>query len=128
MLHSWRKSRPGAGEFRPASSWIFSETLPPRSSWSHGGIILHSSTAWSCSYSVRVLARGFPGRTIGSRPSTGFWRHGKREGACRALQLLNPMPYKLVAVEPVPQNVQRIRRHMRDNGIDPDDQWIIEGA
>src|SRR6202049_2095072 len=41
-------------------------------------------------------------------------------GACRALRVVNPMPYKLVAVEPVPGNLNWIRRHMRNNGIDPD--------
>ena len=46
-------------------------------------------------------------------------------GAWRALQLLNPMPCKLVAVEPEPENCQWIRRHMRDNGIDPDDHWLV---
>jgi hypothetical protein len=46
----------------------------------------------------------------------------------RALQLLNPMPYKLVAVEPIPENMEWIRRNMRDNGIDPDEQWLIEAA
>lgn len=46
-------------------------------------------------------------------------------GAWRALQLLNPMPGKLVAVEPEPENCQWIRRHMRDNGIDPDEQWLV---
>jgi Methyltransferase FkbM domain len=46
-------------------------------------------------------------------------------GACRALQVLNPLPYKLVAVEPVPESVAWIERHMRNNGIDPADQWII---
>lgn len=46
-------------------------------------------------------------------------------GAYRALQLLNPMPCKLVAVEPEPENCQWIRRHMRDNGIDPDDHWLV---
>lgn len=49
-------------------------------------------------------------------------------GGCRALQRLNPMPYKLVAIEPIPENVERTRRHMLDNGIDPDRQWIIEGV
>jgi hypothetical protein len=49
-------------------------------------------------------------------------------GACRALQLLNPMPYKLVAVEPVPEQIEWIKRHMRDNGIDPDDRWVINAA
>jgi hypothetical protein len=49
-------------------------------------------------------------------------------GACRVLQRLNPLPYKLVAVEPVPEQVEWIKRHMRDNGIDPDDQWVINAA
>ena len=49
-------------------------------------------------------------------------------GSCRALQLLNPMPYKLVAVEPEPDNYEWTRRHMRDNGIDPDDQWLVKSA
>ena len=46
-------------------------------------------------------------------------------GAYRALQTVNPLPYKLVAVEPVPGNLEWIRRHMRNNGIDPDRQWIV---
>ncbi len=46
-------------------------------------------------------------------------------GACRALQVVNPMPYKLVAVEPVPANRAWIEQHMRNNGIDPAQQWIV---
>ena len=49
-------------------------------------------------------------------------------GACRALQTVNPLPYKLVAVDPVPQNIAWIRRHMATNGIDPDAQWIVPTA
>jgi hypothetical protein len=49
-------------------------------------------------------------------------------GSYKALQQLNPMPYKLVAVEPEPDNVKWVIRHMRDNGIDPDDQWIVSMA
>ena len=49
-------------------------------------------------------------------------------GSCRALQLINPMPYKLVAVEPIPENMQRVRRLMSGNGIDPDEQWLVEAA
>jgi len=49
-------------------------------------------------------------------------------GSCRAMQLLNPMPYRLVAVEPEPDNYEWTRRHMQDNGIDPDDQWLIKLA
>ena len=49
-------------------------------------------------------------------------------GSARALLRFNPMPYKLVAVEPVPANIDRIRREMRENGIDPDAQWIIQAV
>jgi FkbM family methyltransferase len=38
------------------------------------------------------------------------------------------MPCRLVAVEPEPENCQWIRRHMRDNGIDPDDHWLVPHA
>ncbi len=41
-------------------------------------------------------------------------------GSYRALQLLNPMPYKLVAVEPEPENFAWMARYFRENGIDPD--------
>ena len=46
-------------------------------------------------------------------------------GAYRALQTINPMPYKLVAVEPVPANVDWIKPHMSNNGIDPDQHLIL---
>jgi len=46
-------------------------------------------------------------------------------GAYRALQIVNPLPYKLVAVEPVPGNLEWIRRHMQNNNVDPDEQWIV---
>jgi hypothetical protein len=46
----------------------------------------------------------------------------------RALQLINPMPYKLVCAEPVAEKMAWLRRHMRDNGIDPEQQWLIETA
>src|SRR5882757_9039425 len=36
-----------------------------------------------------------------------------------------PLPCKLVAVEPEPENCQWTRRHMWDNGIDPDDHWLV---
>lgn len=49
-------------------------------------------------------------------------------GAYRALMQLNPMPCKLVAVEPDPGNVAWIRRHFRDNGLDPDEHWIVQAA
>lgn len=49
-------------------------------------------------------------------------------GAYRALQILNPLPCKLVAVEPEPENYQWVIRHFRDNGLDPDDHWLVPMA
>jgi len=49
-------------------------------------------------------------------------------GSCRAMQILNPMPYKLVAVEPEPDNYEWTRGHMQDNNIDPDGQWLVKSA
>jgi FkbM family methyltransferase len=49
-------------------------------------------------------------------------------GAYLALQRLNPMPAKLVAVEAEPENYEWTRRHFRDNGIDPDQHWLINCA
>jgi hypothetical protein len=47
-------------------------------------------------------------------------------GAQRALAALNPMPYRLVAVEPEPDNMKWVRKHLSDNGIDPDRQWLLQ--
>jgi hypothetical protein len=49
-------------------------------------------------------------------------------GAWKVLQVINPMPSLLVAVEPVPENCNRMRSLMALNGIDPDDHWIIQAA
>jgi hypothetical protein len=49
-------------------------------------------------------------------------------GAWKALRAINPLPSRLVAVEPVPQNCDWIRSHMATNGINPDDHWIIQAA
>lgn len=49
-------------------------------------------------------------------------------GCYRVLQQLNPMPCKLVAVEPAPENLEWTARHFRDNGIDPADHWLVPHA
>jgi hypothetical protein len=60
--------------------------------------------------------------------SLGAQYGGQPVGAHRAIQLLNPMPCRLVAVEPVPENCAWMLEHMRTNGIDPDEHWIIRMA
>ena len=49
-------------------------------------------------------------------------------GSQRALRLLNPLPYKLVAVEAEPENLEWMRRHLRTNGIDPERHWLVQAA
>ncbi len=49
-------------------------------------------------------------------------------GAYKALQLVNPMPSKLVLVEPEPGNFERLQQSLRENSIDPDAQWLVNNA
>ena len=49
-------------------------------------------------------------------------------GSYLMLQQLNPMPCKLVAVEPVPENLAWVARHFRDNGLDPAEHWLVPHA
>lgn len=48
--------------------------------------------------------------------------------AVKVLEQLNPMPYKLVAVEAEPSHFQFSKRHMQLNGIDPEQHRLIEAA
>ena len=49
-------------------------------------------------------------------------------GSYRMLQLLNPIPCMLVAVEPVPENYEWLEQHFRDNGLDPEAHWLVPHA
>lgn len=46
-------------------------------------------------------------------------------GAALALKKLNPLPFKLVCVEPEPTQIGWIKQHMSDNGIKPSEYWIV---
>jgi FkbM family methyltransferase len=48
--------------------------------------------------------------------------------ASKALAAVNPLPFRLAAVEPVPENCAWMRRHMADNGLDPEQHWIVQAA
>jgi hypothetical protein len=48
--------------------------------------------------------------------------------AWKALMAINPMPCRLVAIEPVPENCAWMRRHMAVNDIDPGEHWIVQAA
>src|SRR5439155_22624691 len=53
---------------------------------------------------------------------------GQAVGAYKALQLVNPMPAKLCAIEADPENFNWLKKHFRDNGIDPDQHWLLNCA
>ncbi|HEY1793211.1 MAG TPA: hypothetical protein VGG34_09855 [Opitutaceae bacterium] len=50
---------------------------------------------------------------------------GQASGCHRALQALNPMPCRLVVVEPEPGSFEWVKEHFRDNGIDPGQHWLL---
>lgn len=49
-------------------------------------------------------------------------------GAQKAMEAVNPLPYRLVAVEPEPSNMDWVRKHFSDNGINPNEQWLLQCA
>ena len=49
-------------------------------------------------------------------------------GSYLTLRALNPMPAKLVAVDGVPENIEMTKKQFRNNGIDPDEHWVLEAA
>jgi len=49
-------------------------------------------------------------------------------GSYLTLQALNPLPAMLVAVDGVPENIEMTRQHFRNNGIDPEEHWLVEAA
>jgi hypothetical protein len=46
----------------------------------------------------------------------------------KAMMAINPLPCRLVGVEPVPHNCAWMRCHMATNDIDPDEHWIVQAA
>ena len=46
----------------------------------------------------------------------------------RALQRVNALPAKLVAVEADPENFTWMTKHFTDNGIDPSQHWLLNAA
>jgi hypothetical protein len=73
-----------------------------------------------------VAAREARGRFV--MASLGAFFGYQAAGGHRAVALLNPMPSTLICVEPLAEKMAWLRRHLRDNGIDPDRQWLIETA
>ncbi len=60
--------------------------------------------------------------------SLGAHFGGPLVDAALALQILNPMPFLLVGVEADPNMCAMLYEHFRENGLDPNDHWIINCA
>jgi hypothetical protein len=73
-----------------------------------------------------IAAREARGRYVVMTLGAQFGIQGV--GACVTLQRVNPMPFKLVAVEPEPENFLWLHRHLIDNGINPKDHWLLQMA
>jgi hypothetical protein len=77
---------------------------------------------------VNWLAAARDGRDHFVMVSLGAHYGAQLVGAHHMLQLVNPLPCTLVAVEPEPENYAWISKHMRTNSIDPDVHWLIPMA
>ena len=88
--------------------------------------VIEDGEGWFEAVNWVEAARAARGRFV--MATLGACYGAQAVGSYRALQHLNPMPYKLVAVEPEPGNYDWTRKHMKDNGVDPDDQWIVKAA
>jgi hypothetical protein len=73
-----------------------------------------------------LAARDASDRFVGI--SLGASYGGQLVLAWKALMAVNPLPCRLVGVEPVPENCAWMRGHMAVNGIDPDEHWILQAA
>ena len=48
--------------------------------------------------------------------------------AATALRVLNPLPALFVVVEPEPTHYEWAKQHFRDNSLNPDEHWFLQGA
>ncbi|NQV60972.1 MAG: hypothetical protein HQ502_14995 [Alphaproteobacteria bacterium] len=87
---------------------------------------LEDGEAWFECFNWVAAAREARGSYV--MMTLGACYGGQAVGSYLALQALNPMPAKLVAVDGVPENMAMTRKQFRDNGIDPNDHWLIEAA
>jgi Methyltransferase FkbM domain len=60
--------------------------------------------------------------------SLGAAYGGQLTLAAKAVAAINALPFRLVGVEPVPENCTWMRRHLADNGLDPEQHWIVQAA
>ena len=121
------RSRTFIGALSPVEAWDRGKTPPKGTSYqeTHLPCVTDGETffEWiSTLLAVRSAHRKF------TMVSLGAHFGGPLVNAALALQKLNPMPFSLVGVEADPNTCVALAEHFRENGIDPNDHWIINCA
>lgn len=88
--------------------------------------VIEDGEGWFENLSAVAAARAASGQYV--MMTLGACYGAQAVGAYTALRKLNPMPATLVAVDPEPDNIQWVAKHFRDNGIAPEDHWLLASA
>jgi hypothetical protein len=123
LVPSWQGDRLSVGGGYVQTSF---PTLDNMTAWNTPETVEWRGEGWFEAVNWYAAAREARDRFV--MITLGAWHGSQALGSYRALQQVNPMPCKLVAVEPMTASVEALRRHFRDNGIDPDDHWLVPTA
>ena len=112
------------GALHPIEPWDRDKTFPDEMEYQETEL---PSIRWGEGYFewVSTLMAVRTARHRFTAVSLGAHFGGPLVDAALALQKLNPMPYLLVGVEADPYMCAMLDEHFRENGIDPNDHWII---
>lgn len=115
------------GALHPIEPWDRDKTFPDETEYRETEL---PSIGWGESFfqwgstfmAIRAARHRFTAVSLGAHFG------GPLVDAALALQKVNPMPYFLVGVEADPNMCAMLDEHFRENGIDPNDHWIINCA
>lgn len=115
------------GALHPIEPWERDQTFPDETEYQETDL---PSPRWGEGYfewvstvmAVRAAQNRFTAVSLGAHFG------GPLVDAALALKKLNPMPFFLVGVEADPNMCAMLDAHFRENGIDPNDHWIINCA
>lgn len=121
------RQRSCIGALHPIKPWDRDKVFPDETEYQETGL---PRINWGEAYfewvsmfmAVRAARRSF------TMVSLGAHFGGPLVDSALALQKLNPMPCFLVGVEADPHMCAMLDEHFRENGIDPNDHWIINCA
>lgn len=121
------RARTFIGALRPIEPWQRGEALPDGTEYQETQLPRVSDGEQFFEWVSTLLAVRSAKRSF-TMVSLGAHFGGPLVNAALALQVLNPMPYRLVGVEADPNMCAMLDEHFRENNIEPDDHWIINTA